>query len=356
MTPRSVVALVVAPALVLGAAVLAGQWASGRSDDARSSLASALGALPADTQVAGFTDWSAIRGRLDLDAGTTVATRAALNDDASLRDLSTRSVIGRSVEEMHQAYGWSAADLDWEVFGQAADGAAMVARLDESVSLDRVRAALRSLDYDLDDGVWSTTDSTPVSGELAETLASITVIADQRLVVASSRPAYVMTVREVIDRRQSSLLGVRPVTQIAAELAGSDTALIQGGAVACAAASFEKQPADVLAQAGAAVTRVGALEAMTYAGRALTDRSADLQEVRFALGFASPAQAVDQLQTRIALASGPAIGGSGRVEDSLRLTSSRVTGATASLRFDHDPTTATYMGGTGPLLFASCPR
>ncbi len=73
------------------------------------------------------------------------------------------------------------------------------------------------------------------------------------------------------------------------------------------------------------------------------------------MAFDSPSQAAAQLRARKALATGPFIGGSGRVEDSLQLTDSRVDGSTATLRFDHDqPGAASYMGGSGPLLFASC--
>ncbi|MCW2800159.1 MAG: hypothetical protein JWQ70_1631, partial [Aeromicrobium sp.] len=142
MRLRVVLASVLAPLLVVGVALVGGFWASGHDADGRSSLTAALDALPADTQVAGFTDWSLIRQHLDLGRASTNAARATLNDDASLRDLTTRSVIGRSVEEMHSSFGWSAADVDWEAYGQATDGSVMVAHLDNSLSLATVRAGL----------------------------------------------------------------------------------------------------------------------------------------------------------------------------------------------------------------------
>lgn len=355
MSLRFVLSWILAPLLVLGAALAGGYWVSARSGDTRSALASALDALPADTQVAGFTDWSSIRERFDLGDASTAADRATLNDDVSLRDLSTRSVIGRSIEEMHQSYGWSAADLDWEVFGQAGDGAAMVAHFDDSVSLSDIGGTLRKLKYKQDGRVWSSTQETPVSGELSQTLAAIAIIPGERLIVAADRDTYVRTVLQVIDRDQPSLLSVRSASDLAQALIGTDSALLQSGVVTCAATSLGEQSADVRRQAQAAVARAGDLADITFAGRGLSDRSTDEQEVRFAMGFDSPAEAAAQLNVRETLAKGVFIGGSGRVEDSLQLTGARVDGATVALRFDHDPVSAAYMAGTGPLLFASCP-
>ncbi len=355
MSPRFVLSWVLAPLLVIGAALAGGYWVSTRAGDPRSSLTAALDTLPSDVLVAGFTDWSNIRRQLDLGDASTASARAALNDDASLRDLSTRSIVSRSVEEMHQTFGWSAADLDWDVYGQAGDGAAMVAHFDDSVSLDAVRSTLRKLKYTEDDGVWSLTSSTPITGELATTLAAIAIIPGERLVVAADRSTYALTVKQVIDRKQPSMLSVRAASQVADALVGSDSALVEKGSLACKDTSLSKLSADVQAQAGAAVARAGDLAAIRFAGRGLVDVSKNKQRVSFVMGFDSPSEAAAQLTTRTSLARGPFIGGSGRIEDSLQLTSSRVDGATMALRFAHDPVTASYMGGVGPLLFASCP-
>ncbi len=355
MRLRFVLSWVLAPLLVIGVALAGGYWVSGRVGDTRSSLTSALDSVPADTLVAGFTDWANIRERLDVGDASTASGRATLNDDAALRDLSTRSVIGRFVEEMHTSFGWSVANLDWEVFGQAADGAAMVGRFDSSVSLADVRGALRKLGYIADGRVWSSSKSTPTTGDLSSALASIAIVPGKRLVVAADRRSYVMTVLRTIDRDAPSLLSVSAASEVAEALAGSDAALIQSGPFACSGATLERQSADVQAQATAAIARAGNLADFTFAGRGLTDISTHKQQLKFAMGFDSPSQAAAQLTTRKALARGAFIGGSGRVEDSLQLTGTRVEGSTAVLRFDHDPVSATYMGGLGPIVFASCP-
>ena len=345
------------PLLVIAAAILGGRWAGGEvAADTRSPLSSALDSLPADTQVAGFTDWARIREVLGVGAATTASARAALADDASLRDLSTRSAIGQVTEEMHDAYGWSPADLDWEAYGRAKDGAVMVARFDRSVSFDSVRAHLRKLGYSREGRVWTIDpDSTAAGHELASALGAITLLPRQRLVVAADRAAYVLTVLETIDRDAPSLLSVRSAADVASTLVGADSALLQTGPFACESTSLANQGPDVEAQARAAIDRAGDLVEPEFAGRALDGGSTSSETMRFALGFGSPAAAVRQRQVRTALASGPFIGRSGRVEDSLVLRSSGVRGSTVLLRFGHDPDSTPYMTGDGPLLFAGCP-
>ena len=352
---RVVLASVLAPALVVGVALVGGIWASGRTGDSRSSLTAALDTLPADTQASGFTDWSLIRRHLDLGSASTRAARAKLNDDATLRDLTTRSVIGRSIEEMHSSFGWSAADVDWEAYGQAADGSAMVVHLDQSVSLATIRAGLRKLGYVHDGRIWSIEDGKgTVSNDLVGVLGAVSILPRQRLLVAAGRSTYVSTVLQVIDRKQPSLLSVRRAADVAASLVGTDSALLQTGAVACDATSLKDTSADVKAQGRAAEVRAGGLENVGFAGRGLVDESVKRQSLRFAMSFDSPAQAAEQLRVRLKLVTGPFIGREGRLEDSLTLAGSRTEGSTAVMRFDHPSGSVAYMTGDGPLLFAGC--
>jgi len=362
MHMRVALASILAPVLVAGGALAGGYWASGTTADTRSSLTSALDSLPKETLVSGFTDWTLIRRHLGLGSASTASARASLNDDASLRDLSTRSVLGRSVEEMHDAYGWSAANVDWEIYGQATNGSVMVAHLDRSVSLDAVRAGLRHQGYVRRGRVWSVgeTVGTSAGSDLATTLAAVAIVPRGRLVVAADRASYVPTVLDVIDRKQPSLLSRRPVSEVASSLVGTDSALFQTSAFACESTSLKDKAADVRAEGRAAVARAGGLVDVGMAGRGVVDHgdtgpAKTRQEMRFAMAFDSPAAAARQLRVRTALASGPFIGRTGNIEDSLVLTGSNVEGNVANLRFSHDPESAAFMVGSGPLLFASCP-
>ena len=137
----------VASALVIALAVALGYGAAALRPDTRPALTSALDVLPARTTIVGFTDWSRIRDHVGLSDVDTRRERDDLEGQAATRDLSTRSVLGRSVDEMHDGLGWSTADVEWEVYGQDPVGAASVVRLDGSVSFDDVRDGLRAAGY-----------------------------------------------------------------------------------------------------------------------------------------------------------------------------------------------------------------
>lgn len=342
MHRRPALRLVVVPVVVIALAVALGSWASGRAVDPRSALTSALDTLPRGTAVAGFTDWSAIRDRSP--------------DEASLRDLTTRSVLAGSIDDMRRAYGWSATDLDWEAYGQSVRGSAMVARLSPHVSIDAVEARLRTLGYSRDGEVWSidTAGGTEVGPELAATLGNLAIVRGRRLVVATDRAAYLPAVLATIRDRDASLLSVRSAADVATALEGSDTALVQSGPFGCRATSFASADADVRAQAAAATARAGALAMPRVTGRGLVDGRLR-QTIRFVAAFASPAQAAAQARVRAALSTGPFIGRSGRVEDVLDLRGATAHGSVATLRFALDPDKGAFMSGEGPLLFAACP-
>ncbi|MCW2831499.1 MAG: hypothetical protein JWP31_2191 [Aeromicrobium sp.] len=356
MHPARRPALLIVPVVVLLVAVGAGWWASARDADARASLASALDVLPADTQVAGFTDWASVRAATDEDARTPSSVRAALTDDAALRDLTTRSVLGQSIERMERAYGWSAADLDWESYGQAAAGSALVLRLDRAMSFDDIEQRLTKLGYARDGDVWriGAAGRAEVGPELSAVLGSLHLLPRERLVVAGSRPAYADAVVATIRGRDPSLLSHRAAADVAAALAGSDTALVQTGRRACRATSFRDEGPDEVGQAEAALARAGRLVSPTFAGRGLVD-GRPRQSIRFALGFDSPATAASQVPVRSTLTRGAFIGRTGAVEDSLDLRDADVQGSTLTFRFDVDPDRGAYMSGEGPLLFAGCP-
>lgn len=349
------VRLVVLPLLVLAVVVSVAWWASGRDADRRAPLASALDALPARTQVAGFTDWAAIRAAFSLGDAGSASDRAVLSDDASLRDLTSRSVLGQSIEQMDGLYGWSPADLDWEAYGQSSSGSAMVASLAGSVSPDAVVAGLRALGYMDSDGVWTLDEagSGKVGPALASVLANVAVLDHERLVIATDRPSYARTVMATV-RGGASLLSVRPAADVARELAGSDTALLQEAGFACSATSLEGEDDEVRRQADAAVARAGRLRRPAFAGRGVVEGRPE-QSISFVSSFGSPAVAAEQAHVRRALARGPLIGGAGRIEDSLTLREAGSSGSTTALRFALDPERGSWMAGDSPLLFAGCP-
>jgi hypothetical protein len=353
--PGPIVRFALVPVLVICVALGVAAWASARQPDTRSAMTSALDTLPAGTLVAGFTDWAAVRDDLGLGPASTAAARTTLAERGSLRDLTTRSVLGGLTTDMHAVYGWSAADLDWETYGQAPAGAAMVARFSGSVSISDVERRLRTIGYTLRDGVWTLDEdsATEVGPDLAATLGNLAIDSRRRLVVAANRADYVPVVLSTIRGDDPSALSNHPLADVAATLAGSDTALVQAGPFACRGTSLSELGPDVRAQADAALARAGALVAPTFTGRGLVDGRT--QTIRFAAAFDSPGQAAGQLRVRQALTTGPFIGRSGRVEDSLDLRDATTDGSVAVLRFALDPDAGAYMSAEGPALFAGCP-
>ncbi len=356
MHRRPVVRLVLAPLLAIAVALALGSWAAGREPDSRSGLASALDALPRGTLVAGFTDWAAIRSALDLGSASTAAGRSALSNDASLRDLTTRSVLAGAIADMHQAYGWSAADLDWESYGQSPSGAVMVGRFSDDVSIGAVEKRLGTLGYSRRGQQWTIDPdgSGNITPELATTLAYLAIDPQRRLVVAADRPAYVPTVLSTIRGERRSALADRALADVANALGGSDSAVIQGEGFGCRATALTALGPDVQAQAAAAVARAGDLVSPTFTGRGLVD-GPRTQSIRFVSAYGSSAEASDQTRVRATLATGPFIGRTGRVEDSLVLRDATTSGTVSTLRFALDPDRGAYMSGEGALLFASCP-
>lgn len=351
---RSAIRTVLVPIVAISAALALGSWASGREPDTRSSLAASLDVLPAGTRVAGFTDWAEIRRELGIAPGSTAAARDALSSDASLRDLTTRSVLGGSIAPMHELYGWSAADLEWESYGESPAGAAMVARLVDSVSIDEIQSRLGRLGYSRDGEVWTLDEagSATVGTDLAGTLGQLAFVPRERLVVAA-RAEFIPEVLDTIRGREASALATRPLADVAAALGGSTTAVLQAGSFGCRATSLDDLGPAVRAQADAAIARSGVLATPTFTGRGLRGRGAT-QTISFAAAFGSPAQAASQLTVRTALAQGSFIGRSGQIEDTLELEDAKAEGSVATLSFTTDPARAAYMSGEGPLLFAAC--
>jgi hypothetical protein len=329
----------VASILVMALAVSVGWWAAALRPDTRPALTSALDVVPFRTNVVGFTDWAQIREQPGLDA-------------AARRDLTTRSLIDGSVENMGDVLGWSSADVEWEVYGQDPSGAASVVRLDRSVSFDDVREKLRSAGFRQDGPVWGAAES----ARLPEIFNRVALVPRQRLLVLSGQRAQMSRVLDVIDGKARSLAASHAAGVTAQALAGSHSVILQGGTLGCGTTAVTGDDAREQ-QARAAVDRAGALEPYLYSGRGVVDAGGSgfaAQRVVFAMTFDSAVDASEQAQVRARLATGPFIGRTGQTDETLRLRSAIADEATVRLDFAHDPDTDVFMTGTGPVLFATC--
>ena len=348
---RPVVVLV--SLLVMALAVSIGWLVGTARPDARPALTSALDALPSRTTVVGFTDWARVRDRIGLTEVDTRSERTTLVTAASKRDLTTRSLFRRDVEVMHSELGWSAADIEWEVFGQDPVGDESVVRLDDSISFDGLRDRLDDAGYARRGSIWRASEGTH---RLPAILANVALVPRQRLVVMSDRPQQVPGVLDVIHGRAPSLAASHAAADTARALAGTDSVILQAKTLGCDTTAVTRD-AEVQQQARAAVERVGSLETYRFSGRAIADRGGSgfsAQRLIFAMTFGSATEASEQADVRARLTDGPFIGRTGTMDETLRLRSAGADEGTVRLEFAHDPRTDVFMTGTGPVLFASC--
>ena len=331
--------------LVVAAALAAGWFAAALEPDARPRLSTALDAVPASTTVLGFTDWASIRDRLGDDD---------LLSEARRRDLSTRSVIGREdPDAQREVLGWTASQAEWEVLGEnAKEAAVLVVRLTGSVDFGDLETKLRSAGYQRKGDVWASGGKTGVPSLLSQ----VSLVPRQRLVVASDRGDTVERALDVVHGRARSLARVHSAVDTAQALAGSHSVLLQTGRLGCGTAAVTGEDGRER-QARAAEQRAGRLVPYRYSGRGLEERGGSgfgSQRLVFAMTFDTAAEAAEQARVRERLATGPFIGRSGAIGDTLRIDQAGSDAATVHLAFDHDPDTGVFMTGTGPVLFASC--
>ncbi|MEH3034739.1 MAG: hypothetical protein PGN07_12120 [Aeromicrobium erythreum] len=336
-------------ALVVLALAAAGAWGAGAwRGDERPALGAALDSVPAATGAWSFTDWQGVRAVVGRGASPSDFVGAA-----SRRDLATRSVLASSADEMQELLGWSPRDLRWESYGISDDGEVAVLRLGDDLSPDRVERGLREADFTRDGNLWVAPGGASTTGGLPDLFGRLAVVPDRRVVVIGSDRRQVDRAVDVVRGRRDSLADVRPAAEVARQLVGSQTALVQLGRTACAATAVG--PEDEAA-ARAAVDRAGALRPFRAAGRGLQDPGGAgfAQTARFAMVFGSDRAARDQAPVRERLSTGAYVGRTGRVEDSLRLTSVRTQGPALTLAFRHDPSAEALMVASGPALFAAC--
>lgn len=330
--------LIVAPlAVVILAAGLGAGWAASKGAEQRVPLAAALDAMPVTTSTVDFTDWSGIEGSLD---------------EVALDGLTIRSVLAPLDAQMRDLLGWSVRDLAWEAYGRT-DGGAITALGLGDVTVERAERSFAALGSAVDGASheYRLAGDSAGSAEFASTFAWVGVVADRDLVLAAPDRDSLDAAMTAASEGGRSLLGVRAVAELAAPLRGATSVLLQDRQFLCLSSVID--PADEAAGRQLAVA-LGAsrLADPTWGARAVVDGAP--QRIVFAVALRSDAVARDQAGVRTALASGPFIGRSGQVNDSLRDLRSTVSGTVVSLDFALTPEGELFMTDTGPVVFAGC--
>lgn len=338
-------------AIIVIAVALTSGWAISRTvGDSRAHLTQALDALPASTRLAGFTDWARIRDALGVDASSPANDLA---DKAFTRGLSERSVLADAAPAMSDAFGWSIADLDWEVYGQSAGGSVAAAGMGTDLDRTIVERGLKKAKYVEEVGIWSAdTASTSAAGGALPDVVNYAAVFDG-LVYFSSDRAYLAAVVTTRRDHRPTLAGVSTARQAANPLRGAASAYLADGRDECKSAGFADQDESVRNQARSAVKPYGALRAYRYAGRAIFD-DGDASRLVFAMTFDSGAIATRQAALRSNLTTGQFIGRAGSMKDVLTLDATHTDGPTIALDFQFNRAYSDFLSGLGPVLFAAC--
>lgn len=345
--------------VVIGASVAAGVVAAERlTPDA--GVADVARLAPADVASIDVTDWSALRDRLGADGDDLV-------EQAAARDLATRSTLVSSGEVVSDGLGWSPETVRWEAFVQTTVGSAILLGLPESD--DATRERLRDLGYVQDGADWTIDLNDLRAGGVStpETFQHVRLL-DGGVLVASSEEQVVQQLGDVADGRSPSLADDPTAARTWAQATDLDAFTLQSGNAGCASTDPAESGPDIAAQAEVAVESAGTLERYRWLVRGLgagdrgaseqgtTEQGTDGSEDRFevAMAFGSGPVAADQAEVRARLATGPFIGQTGMVEESIVLTRHGVDGDVAVLEFDRQDGAASLMSFIGPLVLASC--
>ena len=336
--------------------IMTGGWAFSQTrSDSRSDLAQALDSIPADTGVAGFTDWAGIRKTLGFGDVRSKVDRTSVIDSSFKRNFSARSIMQGFTEEMQSSYGWSIVDTRWEMYAQSSKGAFLSVGLNDGLKSSTVTAGLKKMGYRKVDGLWSIPTDT-LSGlipNLPNTFLRAAYFPREKLIYFGDNTPFMQSVVKVHTSHGRTLAGVAAARMTAQPLNGSLSAVVSNRTESCEATGLSGQPADVRTQAANIVSPFGKLSSYRYAGRAIFDDGDD-SHLTFSMAFDTAARASSQLELRRQLTTGPFLGRTGQLQEVLQLRSTHTDGPAAWLDFGFDADKASFMNGDGPLLFAAC--
>ncbi len=340
-------------ATLVVALVVAGTlwWRSAHLTDLQRAVADA----PPGSERLTWTDWASVRAELgaDLDTGSSAAELEEFLADGFEADLTSTSALLTSAATLHERFGFSPASLEWELFSQSTEGAAILMRLPESADFDRIGDRLAGLGYDEptgDDGIYrgGGTTISRISDDLTPELQHVALDPDSRLVVASDDDAYLEQALDTVRGDGEELEGFDDVVEASGEpLSG----VVYSAAHACSSLAMGSADPVDQAQADELVEAAGEVNPVTgFAMSVQPDRG-----VRVVLGFESDEQAVTNADSRAVLARGPAPGQGGDFGDRFTVDSVTAEGSLVTLALD--PRRGEYVLSdlsTGPVLFATC--
>ncbi len=196
--------------LVAAAAVVGVRWWQDRH---RSDLERALAYAPSETARYSWTDWSGVRREL----GAHLDDRSPAEDVESFlsegfdADLTSGSAMVDSAAVLQQAFGFSPADVDWELLAQSEGGSVLIAGLPDDLAVDDLADGFETLGYerpDADGGVWNGGEELVAritgsnGGTLSPQFQYLALDGDRHLLLASDSGPYL---RDAVGRVDDDL-------------------------------------------------------------------------------------------------------------------------------------------------------
>lgn len=349
---RVLVAAAVAVAVVAGFLVVRVVW----DRTHRTDLRAAVDVVPRATLRLGFTDWAAIRERLDVH-GTGTAAVDRLKNEGYDTDLTGVSSIDESTAALQQHFGFSPLNIDWEAFAQARNGTAMVVRMPDGFDFDSVRDHLEDAGFRApgkDEGVWEGGADlvSGLDGTITPELQYVVLLAGEHLIVTSDDEQYAAHAAAVARGKEASLADVGTVRELADKSGEPAAANVWARDFVCTDLAMSQADPDTQQQAETAIAQAGKISPMTGMVMAL-DPDRTLRVVQL---YDSSDQAKENLKARARLAVGDALGRGGSFSDTLELTSARTAGDAVVLTWKPKEKTGYPLSGfdSGPVIFASC--
>lgn len=342
---------VVGLVLLLVAVAGAVAWRLTRDDASRFAEAATL--APKTSERFSWTDWAGVREELDADlsASSSAEELSGFLLDAFDRDLSATTALAESAPTLQSTFGFSPANIEWELFAQGKDGALSILGLPDDYDVDALRSRLEEIGFekpDQADGVWNGGVDLleTLDGPVTPQLAYLQIDEDAGLVFGSDEAAFLAEHRDV--ERGESTDGIADVVEAAGPALSASA---YTGDYACSELAMSgADPAD-RTRGAELIEAAGEVHPLT--GFAIAAQPAG--DVRVAMSFENEDQARTDADSRSKLAAGPAPGQGGTFPE--RFTLGKVAATGTTLTMELEPAEGTFVLSDlnkGPVLFATC--
>jgi len=339
--------------LLAAAAVVGVRWWQDRH---RTDLERAVAYAPTGTVRFSWTDWSAVRSELrsEVDEDSSPEEVESFLSDGYDADLTSGSAMVESASLLQEKYGFSPADVAWELLGQSPTGSVMILGLPDDFDTDELGDTFASLGYDQPDddtGVWSGGEELlariGADGTLSPQFQYLAIDADRHLLLASDSAPYL---RGAVGGLEDDH-GTEGLRDVAAAIGDPLSAAVYDGGFACKSLAMAQADEDDQSTAEQLVTAAGGVDPL--AGFALAAEPDG--ELLVALSFENDDQARHNADTRARLAAGPAPGQGGDFADRFDLGKVAADGRVVTMRLTPVEGSAVLSDlSNGPVLFATC--